>query len=74
MWAYIPAEVEDHIKSNYLTAGKLYEITEIRKGSFRLFDDVGRSVFALSRHCAQISGHDWRIVLKPRIRRMGVVG
>jgi hypothetical protein len=76
MWAYIPEGVNlDNAK--YLKHGIKYKITPL---------DIGCGMFSFSaaeylpkvqaryKDCLHLSGADWRIVLKPRIRRMGVVG
>ena len=73
MWAYIVNPTHDN-----LTAGKRYRINKYRnspRGSFlfHIKDDLFTPCIYAARGHHSGSDREWRIVLKPRIRRMGVV-
>lgn len=73
MWAYIPEEEHDGENWAQLTVEKRYRIKDVHGGAFLITDDFGYDMTCWFCDCP-VAGDGWRIVLKPRIRRLGVVG
>ena len=69
MWAYIPESGK-----RFLPRTKKNEVYEIRFASSHHIIIIDNKGFNQSIWLTAGSKKDWRIVLKPRIRRMGVIG